>query len=127
MAKKKPGKPTDPLQALAKRVRALEEANRVRSDLEAKAARAMNAASADAIADVGIKRLERAMQVPVLPTPPRLSAGDVLAKELLQQDYQRLRGERLATVRQSLGLSRRPWRDLLPRWLHRLLDRCGGL
>jgi len=53
--------------------------------------------------------------------------GDRLASEMLQEDVYRLRGERLATVRRSLGLSRRPWRDLLPRWLERLLDRCGGL
>ena len=128
MAKKNPKakKPVDPIAKLAGRVTALERKEAERAALAATVVSSMKA---------GITAGEQQPAINVEPSiATRLAAVEERAgyarrfsAELLQEDFQRLRGERLATVRQSLGLSRRPWRDLLPRWLHRLLDRCGGL
>ncbi len=128
MAKKNPKakKPADPIAKLTARVAALE-----RKEAE----RAARAAAAVASWRSGIGMDEQQPAINVEPSiakrladvEERAGYARRLWAELLQENYQRLRGERLATVRQSLGLSRRPWRDLLPRWLHMLLDRCGGL
>jgi hypothetical protein len=124
MPKKKPAKQSrtakkpDPLQALTKRVRALEQ-HLPEYDALAKQVAERMAAS------IGRHEAAEANDHPV--PDPTIKHARVLAAELLQEDYQRLRGVRLETVRQSLGMSRRPWRDLLPRWLTRLLDRWWGL
>lgn len=121
------GKQADPLQALARRVRALER--------EVAELKQTSAPKYSVTSNLDLSRLVeclselpdiQAIGVPA-DAPPAPRRAERLAAELLQEDYQRLRGDRRAKVRQSLGLSRRPWRDLLPRWLHRLLDRCGGL
>lgn len=121
------GKQADPLQALAGRVRALE--TDVAKLKETSAQGRPPTSNFDLDLSRLVERLSEQPDIPVIgvtaAAPPR--RAERLATELLQEDYQRLRGDRLAKVRQSLGLSRRPWRDLLPRWLHRLLDRCGGL
>lgn len=105
--KKRAKTAADPIAKLAARVATLERREAERRELAVLVAKSMQTPPA----------------APAQNAPPR--RAEQLAAELLQEEYQRLRGERLATVRKSLGMGARPLRDLLPRWMVWLLARWG--
>ncbi|WP_202842031.1 hypothetical protein [Luteimonas saliphila] len=122
-------KAADPLAKLTARVAELERREADRRKLAAQVVRSMETAvnsRPNAPNAPSVSSDDDDMPRPATPEQSAKRAGR-LAAELLQEDYMRLRGVRRETVRKSLGMSRRPWRDLLPRWVVRLLDRCGGL